>query len=132
MLGESAFSVRRALLELQFRLPQPVHQGPLRFQFLSTVRLGVKSLLLHKLRSVLTTLGIVIGIVTVTLMGTAIQGLNNAFLKAISTMGADVLYVTREDWSGSNSEEEWRKIQKRPRLTVEQAGVLEHLFEDAL
>ena len=31
----------------------------------------------NKLRSVLTTLGIVIGVVTVTLMGTAIQGLNN-------------------------------------------------------
>jgi putative ABC transport system permease protein len=67
----------------------------------------------------------VIGIVTVTLMGTAIEGLNNAFLKAISTMGADVLYVTREDWSGSRTEEEWLKIQKRPRLTVEQAGALE-------
>jgi putative ABC transport system permease protein len=79
----------------------------------------------NKLRSVLTTLGIVIGIVTVTLMGTAIEGLNNAFLKAISTMGADVLYVTREDWSGSRTEEEWLKIQKRPRLTVEQAGALE-------
>jgi putative ABC transport system permease protein len=77
------------------------------------------------MRSVLTTLGIVIGIVTVTLMGTAIEGLNNAFLKAISTMGADVLYVTREDWSGSRTEEEWLKIQKRPRLTVEQAGALE-------
>ena len=58
----------------------------------------------NKMRSVLTTLGIVIGIVTVTLMGTAIAGLNGAFLKAISTMGADVLYVSREDWSGSNSE----------------------------
>ena len=33
----------------------------------------------NKMRSVLTTLGIVIGIVTVTLMGTAIEGLNRAF-----------------------------------------------------
>ena len=86
----------------------------------------------NKMRSVLTTLGIVIGIVTVTLMGTAIAGLNGAFLKAISTMGADVLYVSREDWSGSNSEEEWRKIQKRPRLTVEQAGVLERDLTQAI
>jgi len=79
----------------------------------------------NKMRSVLTTLGIVIGIVTVTLMGTAIEGLNLAFLKAISSVGADVLYVQREDWSGSDSEEEWRKIQKRPHLTIEQAGRLE-------
>ncbi len=79
----------------------------------------------NKMRSVLTTLGIVIGIVTVTLMGTAIEGLNRAFLKAISSVGADVLYVQREDWSGSDTEEEWRKIQKRTRLTIEQAGRLE-------
>jgi hypothetical protein len=33
----------------------------------------------NKLRSILTTIGIVIGVVTVSLMGTAIQGLNRAF-----------------------------------------------------
>ena len=79
----------------------------------------------NTMRSVLTTLGIVIGIVTVTLMGTAIEGLNRAFLKAISSVGADVLYVQREDWSGPDTEEQWHKIQKRPRLTIEQAGALE-------
>ena len=79
----------------------------------------------NKLRSVLTTLGIVIGIVTVTLMGTALEGLNNAFLKAISSIGADVLFVQREDWSGPDTETEWLKIQKRPHLTIEQAGALE-------
>ncbi len=79
----------------------------------------------NKMRSVLTTLGIVIGIVTVTLMGTAIEGLNGAFLKAISTVGADVLYVQRQDWSGPDTEEEWHKIMKRPQITLEQAGALE-------
>ena len=48
----------------------------------------------NKMRSVLTTLGIVIGIVTVTLMGTAIEGLDRAFLKNVSSIGADVLYVS--------------------------------------
>jgi putative ABC transport system permease protein len=86
----------------------------------------------NKLRSVLTTLGIVIGIVTVTLMGTAIEGLNRAFLKAISSVGADVLYVQREDWSGPDTEEQWRKIQKRPQLTIEQASALERDLKLAL
>ena len=36
-----------------------------------------------------------------------------------------MLYVQREDWSGPDTEEEWRKIQKRPHLTIEQAGALE-------
>ncbi len=46
----------------------------------------------NKMRSVLTTLGIIIGIVTVTLMGAAIDGLNRAFHeKSFPAMGADVL-----------------------------------------
>ena len=45
----------------------------------------------NKMRSGLTTLGIVIGIVTVTLMGTAIERLNRALLKSISVLGTAVL-----------------------------------------
>jgi putative ABC transport system permease protein len=79
----------------------------------------------NKMRSILTTLGIVIGIVTVTLMGTAIEGVNHAFLKAVSFIGADVLFVQREDWSAPDTETEWLKVQKRRHLTFEQFNALE-------
>ncbi len=78
----------------------------------------------NKLRSALTTLGIVIGIVTVTLMGTAIEGLNHAFLKSISFIGADVLYIQRFNWF-NHSQEEWLKMQKRREITLAQATALE-------
>src|SRR5690349_24131108 len=78
----------------------------------------------NKLRSVLTTLGIVIGIVTVTLMGTAIEGMNRAFVKNISGIGADVLYVTRGSWF-IDSHDAWLKVQKRPPLTLACAEALE-------
>jgi putative ABC transport system permease protein len=78
----------------------------------------------NKLRSVLTTLGIVIGIVTVTLMGTAIEGLNRAFLKSISFIGADVLYVHRFNWV-NHSQEEWLKMQKRRPITLSEADALQ-------
>src|SRR5579871_1402759 len=77
----------------------------------------------NKLRSVLTTLGIVIGIVTVTLMGTAIEGLNRAFLKSISFIGGDVLYVNRLPWF-AQSYQEWIDAQKRPLLTLTEANSL--------
>src|SRR5512144_163212 len=77
----------------------------------------------NKMRSILTTLGIVIGIVTVTLMGTAITGLKGAFLKNISFIGADVFYVDRFDWF-VNSHEGWMKMQKRKKLTLAQASAL--------
>jgi putative ABC transport system permease protein len=78
----------------------------------------------NKLRSILTTLGIVIGIVTVTLMGTAITGLNNAFLKSISFIGADVLYVDRISWFVTSAKE-WREMYKRSAITLEQVDQLE-------
>ena len=78
----------------------------------------------NKLRSVLTTLGIIIGIVTVTLMGTAIEGMNQAFHKSISIMGADMLYVNRFAWI-SHSEAEWLKGQKRREITLDQARRVE-------
>ena len=73
----------------------------------------------NKLRSILTTLGLVIGIVTVTLMGTAIEGLNAAFLRSISVLGADVLHVDRFSWF-NNSQQDWIKAQNRTEITVAQ------------
>jgi putative ABC transport system permease protein len=84
----------------------------------------------NKLRSLLTTLGIVIGILTVTLMGTAIEGLNNAFLKSVSIIGADVLYVDKASWF-LDSHEEWVAMQKRPRITRTQVDHFTRQFTSA-
>jgi len=78
----------------------------------------------NKMRSVLTTLGIVIGIVTVTLMGTAIQGLNNSFMNSVSSIGADVLYVDRFGWF-INSVQEWMKAMKNPKITLDEVDTVD-------
>jgi putative ABC transport system permease protein len=78
----------------------------------------------NKLRSILTTLGIVIGIVTVTLMGTAIEGLDRAFVNSISFIGADVLYIQRGEWA-NHSYAQWMEEQKRRPLMIEHAVALE-------
>ena len=70
-------------------------------------------------------LGIVIGIVTVTLMGTAIDGLNQAFIKSISALGADVFYVSRNNWWNNDSYDTWLKnAQRRPPIRLEEAEAL--------
>ncbi len=51
-----------------------------------------------KTRSILTALGVIIGIVAVTLMGTAINGIQTGFDKSMSVLGDDVLYVTQWPW----------------------------------
>ncbi len=78
----------------------------------------------NKLRSFLTTLGIVIGIVTVTLMATAINGLNGAFHKSVSVIGADMLFVSRTSWF-VNSQAEWLKSMRRREITLAQARQLQ-------
>lgn len=77
----------------------------------------------NKMRSILTTLGIVIGIVTVTLMGTAIEGLNKSFMSSISSLGADVFFVDRNAWFNS-SEEDWRKSMRRRPFKLDDADLL--------
>ena len=79
----------------------------------------------NKLRSVLTTLGIVIGIVTVTLMGTAIDALHRSFQQTMSIFGANTLHVSRFSWA-SMSHEEWHKAAKRRPITPQQARLVEN------
>jgi putative ABC transport system permease protein len=78
----------------------------------------------NKLRAALTTLGIIIGIVSVTLMGAAIDGLNRSFHESISVMGADVLFADRMSWF-INSLEELIKQSKRRDVTLDQVKIVE-------
>jgi len=92
-------------------------------EFREGLKIAVAAIRANKLRSCLTTLGVIIGIVTVTLMGTAIEGLNRAFMQSVSSIGADVLYVQRQDWI-IRSHEEWLTMRKRRPVTVDQAEAI--------
>jgi putative ABC transport system permease protein len=72
----------------------------------------------NKMRSVLTTLGIVIGIVSVTLMGTAIAGLSQVVDDTVSKIGADVLYVQKFPWFFGG--EDWWKYRNRRDIKMPQ------------
>jgi putative ABC transport system permease protein len=75
------------------------------------------------MRSALATIGIVIGIVTVTLMGAAINGLNQAFVNSLSAMGGDTFFISRFNWL-NNSYDDWFKMQKRRPIRPEDAEAL--------
>lgn len=82
------------------------------------VSIALDAIRANKLRSALATLGIVIGVVTVTLMGTAITGLNNAFKSSISQLGTDVLFVQKFEWGPGA---EWWRLRNRRDITLEEA-----------
>jgi putative ABC transport system permease protein len=78
----------------------------------------------NKLRAGLTTLGIIIGIVSVTFMGAAIDSLNRAFHESISVLGADVLYASRMTWFTDSEEDYIKGLNRRP-ITMAQARAVE-------
>jgi putative ABC transport system permease protein len=92
-------------------------------EFFESINISFDAVRANKMRSSLATLGIVIGIVTVTLMGAAINGLNQAFIKSISSMGADVFYVSRNDWFNQNYNS-WMRSQKRRSIHLREAEAL--------
>ncbi|HTO93666.1 MAG TPA: ABC transporter permease, partial [Bacteroidota bacterium] len=76
----------------------------------------------NKMRSALTMLGIFIGIVSVTLMATAIEGVNRAFEKSAEAFGTDVLYIQKFPWV---SNDDWSTIRNRRMLEVSYAARIE-------
>lgn len=87
------------------------------FDLKEGVLISLKAISVNKMRAVLTTLGIVIGIVAVTTMSSAIVGLREAFISSISSLGNDVLYVDKFEWMGGK---DWRSYRNRKNITYEQ------------
>ena len=79
-------------------------------------RIALASIFSNKSRSLLTALGIFIGVTTVTLMGTLISGLDNGFEKSMSLLGKDVFFVSRYEWFGGG---DWWEYRNRPRMRLE-------------
>ncbi|MBA7618962.1 Macrolide export ATP-binding/permease protein MacB [subsurface metagenome] len=88
-----------------------------------TVQMAFDSLKSHKLRSFLTLLGIMIGVMTVIGMVSIIQGLNRAILAELESAGSDLIIISKYDpiQMGRLSEEE----RKRKDLTFEDAIAIE-------
>jgi putative ABC transport system permease protein len=80
----------------------------------------------NKTRSMLTALGVIIGIVAVTLMGTAITGIQKGFDKSMSILGDDVLYVSQFPWARVN---DWWNYRDRRKIKTEYAETLNRMID---
>jgi putative ABC transport system permease protein len=79
----------------------------------------------HKMRSLLTALGVIIGIVAVTLMGTAIRGMDTSFESNLAMLGDDILYVQKWPWGNV---EDWWNYANRPKIRAEDAALLNRVI----
>src|SRR5438477_2100062 len=90
-----------------------------------SIPIAIGSLRANKVRGTLTTLGIIIGIVAVVVTMTAANGLQNKFRESFSSVGSDVIYVSRMPWIVMN---DFFKYRNRPGISLHEARALEDRF----
>jgi putative ABC transport system permease protein len=101
-LGFEKFAIRNPQSEIEMRR--------LYYELFESVRIAFAQIRANKLRSALTALGVIIGIVAVTLMGTAIKGIDAGVDRSFAGFGDDILYVTKWPW---RDVEDWWNIRNR-------------------
>ena len=94
------------------------------FEIWESLFTAIRAINANKLRSILTTLGIVIGITSVTAMATVINGIEAEFEKDMAELGTDVLYIEKWPWASGPGFKWWNYI-NRPEITADLVEVIE-------
>jgi putative ABC transport system permease protein len=100
--------------------------GRILYELTESIRIAMAQIRANKMRSTLTALGVVIGIVAVTLMGTAIRGIDIGFNNSLAMLGEDILHVEKWPWITGD---DWWKYVNRPVLTPEDAVKLSRIID---
>ncbi|MEM6289364.1 MAG: ABC transporter permease [Bacteroidota bacterium] len=93
----------------------------IRTELAEGVRIAVGTLWERKARALLTTLGIIIGIVSVTSMFTVINGIEREFDRSMAMIGDDALFIQRTPWIILD---DWWTYRNRPAVTEDLAPFL--------
>ncbi|HZU21830.1 MAG TPA: ABC transporter permease [Terriglobales bacterium] len=83
------------------------------------IRVALSSLWANKLRSVLTLLGVVIGVSAVIAVVTFVNGINSYVATKIFNLGADVFIVSRQSASDMTNAEKFLESQKRKNIEID-------------
>lgn len=94
--------------------------------FAESVRIAAEQLRAHKFRSLLTALGVIIGVWAVISIGIAINGLNRGFNKSLDMLGSDLFYV--EKWPWRDVGDDWVLYRSRPGIRTESAELLNEII----
>jgi putative ABC transport system permease protein len=79
----------------------------------------------NKLRTLLSLLGITIGIFCIIAVLTVLDSMKNNIQKEVSTLGSDVLYVGRWPWMDEGGEYKWWEFWRRPSMSVTELKAVE-------
>src|SRR5436189_5547362 len=95
------------------------------YELTEAFRIAFSIIRAHKMRSVLTALGVIIGIIAVTLMGSAIAGIQIGFERSLSVIGDDLLYVEKWPW---HHVDDWWNYRNRRRMETHYAEDLKKII----
>ena len=94
-------------------------------EIIEAFRIAFNVIRAHKMRSMLTALGVIIGIVAVTLMGSAIAGIQIGFDRSLAVIGDDLLYVEKWPW---HHVDDWWNYRNRRTMQVRYADELNRII----
>src|ERR1041385_2354037 len=97
------------------------------YEISEAFRIAFSIIRAHKMRSVLTALGVIIGIIAVTLMGSAISGIEIGFERSLSVIGDDLLYVEKWPW---HHVDDWWNYRNRRRMQPHYAEDLKRIIRE--
>ncbi len=92
-------------------------------QYVENIRMGLDTLRTHKMRSFLTVLGVIIGVLTVIVISSILTGMRQSIVSLVEQYGTHNIYafhLTTGPQMGRRDREEW---QRKP-LTVEDAEAI--------
>jgi len=81
-------------------------------QFSESLRIGIRSILVHKLRSFLTTLGVIFGVAAVIAMLSIGEGAKRAAVEQIKLLGTNNIRVNYVKLTGDQAEEAEKKLSR--------------------
>ncbi len=88
--------------------------------FLESIHMALTAIRANKMRSALTLLGIIIGVMTIITMQSLISGLQKSLQEQVSALGSNVFQVQKYPAVGGD----WHKYRNRKNLTVEEAELV--------
>jgi len=94
-------------------------------ELIESLRIAFSVIRAHKMRSTLTALGVIIGIIAVTLMGSAIGGIETGFDRSMAVIGDDILYVEKWPW---RHVDDWWNYRNRRIMQVRYADELKRII----
>jgi putative ABC transport system permease protein len=97
----------------------------LQIEAVESFRIAFIQIRAHKMRSILTALGVIIGIIAVTLMGSAISGIEIGFERSLAVIGDDVLYVEKWPW---HRVDDWWNYRNRRKIETHYADDLNRII----